>query len=65
MDEKKRKGYSLEKEEYYGRPGLDIHEIAAEFFGDYYGSDKKHEVSINLNGVTVALKRRKITWQEV
>lgn len=55
MSEKK---YHIESERYYGRPGHDIHESLKQFFADYYSSDKRHEVSIELNGVLVTMKRK-------
>ena len=51
--------YWLDEEKFTGVPGSDVHKAMEQFFADYYASDKKHKVSIQLNDVTVTLERKR------
>jgi len=53
------KKYWMDEEKFSGVPGCDVHKSMAEFFADYYTSDKTHKATIQLNDVTVTLKRNK------
>ena len=52
-----KKNYWMDKEIFSGVPGSEVHKALSECFADYYSSDKRHAVEINLNGVVVTMKR--------
>ena len=58
MDRKNKK-YWIDKEVFSGIPGGDIYDSLRQCFQDYYLSDKKHEVQLKLNDVTVTFKRER------
>lgn len=51
------KKYWTDKIIYSGVPGCDIYEALKEAFSDYYASKDKHHIEINLNGITVTMKK--------
>lgn len=53
----KNKNYWMDEEKFSAIPGSDVHAAVAEFFADYYNSNKRHSASIKVNDVTVTLKR--------
>jgi hypothetical protein len=52
------KKYWIGEEIYTGIPGGDIYESLSQCFKDYYLSEKKHKITIELNDVTVTIKRK-------
>ena len=52
------KSYWVDEEKFTGIPGADIHSSVAQFFADYYGSKKRHKVTLQVNDVTVTLTRK-------